>query len=148
VILPESCSLKDLHGIIQALFGWKAGYPFHFALEDRDRLELDLSLGELDLKGGNAFLYEYGSKWTVKILLLSRHENDDGLGARCVAGSGSAPPEYIDGPMRFRRYIVALESGAETERKLALRELGEDFNPQDFDLEACNHRLLLALKGE
>ncbi|MDR3122775.1 MAG: plasmid pRiA4b ORF-3 family protein [Treponema sp.] len=150
-VLPESCSLKKFHRIIQALFGWKAGYSFHFALEEqggRDRLELDLSLGELDLKGGNAFLYEYGSKWTVKILLLSRHENEDGLGARCVAGSGSAPPEYIDGPMRFRRYIIALESGADAERKLALRELGEDFNPQAFDLEACNHRLASALKGE
>jgi hypothetical protein len=65
-----------------------------------------------------------------------------------MAGSGSAPPEYIDGPMRFRRYIVALENGADTERKLALRELGENFDPQAFDLEACNRRLALALKGE
>jgi hypothetical protein len=151
VILPETCTLKDLHGIIQALFGWKSGYSFHFALDEqggRDRLELDLSLGELDLRGGNSFLYEYGSKWTVKLLLLSRHENEGALETRCVAGSGSAPPEYIDGPMRFRRYIVALESGADAERKLALRELGEDFNPQEFDLEACNRRLVAALKGE
>jgi hypothetical protein len=151
VVLPESCSLKELHRIIQALFGWKAGYSFHFALEEqggRDRLELDMSLGDLDLRGGNAFLYEYGSKWTVKILLLSRHENEKALGVRCVAGSGSAPPEYIDGPMRFRRYTIALESGADAERKLALRELGEDFDPQAFDLEACNRRLSSALKGE
>jgi hypothetical protein len=151
VVLPETCSLKELHRIIQALFGWKSGYSFHFALEEhegRDRLELDLSLGELDLRGGNSFLYEYGSKWTIKILLLSRHENEGAPGARCVAGSGSAPPEHIDGPMRFRRYILALDRGADEERKLALRELGEDFDPQAFDLEACNHRLLVALKGD
>jgi hypothetical protein len=151
VVLPESCSLKELHRTIQALFGWKAGYPFHFALEEqegRERLELDMSLGNLDLKGSNSLFYEYGSKWTVKILLLSRHGNEDTLGARCLAGSGSAPPEHIDGPMRFRRYILALESGADAERKLALRELGEDFNPQAFDLEACNRRLSSALKGE
>jgi hypothetical protein len=150
VVLPETCSLKELHRIIQALFGWKAGYSFHFALEEqggRERLELDLSLGGLDLGGGNSFLYEYGTKWTVKILLLSRHEDDGALGLRCVAGSGSAPPEHIDGPMRFRRYIVALESGADAERKLALRELGEGFDPQAFDLEACNRRLASALKG-
>jgi hypothetical protein len=150
VVLPETCSLRELHRIIQALFGWKAGYSFHFALEEqgaRDRLELDLSLGGLDLGGGNSFLYEYGTKWTVKILFLSRHEDDGALGLRCVAGSGSAPPEYIDGPMRFRRYVVALESGADAERKLALRELGENFDPQAFDLEACNRRLSSALKG-
>jgi hypothetical protein len=151
VVLPETCSLKELHRIIQALFGWKSGSSFHFALEEqggRDRLELDMSLGALDLRGGASFLYEYGSKWTVKILLLSRHENEGDGEARCVAGSGSAPPEYIDGPMRFRRYIVALENGADEERKLALRELGEDFDPQAFDLEACNRRLASALKGE
>jgi hypothetical protein len=50
--------------------------------------------------------------------------------------------------MRFRRYIVALENGADTERKLALRELGENFDPQAFDLEACNRHLALALQGE
>jgi hypothetical protein len=151
VILPESCSMKELHGIIQALFGWKAGYSFHFALEEqggRERLELDLSLGELELGGGNSLLYEYGSKWTVKILLLSRYENEDSQGVRCVAGFGAAPPEYVDGPMRLRRYIVALENGADAERKLALRELGEHFDPKAFDLEACNRRLALALKGE
>ncbi|MDR3122725.1 MAG: plasmid pRiA4b ORF-3 family protein, partial [Treponema sp.] len=151
VVLPERCSLKELHRIIQALFGWKSGYSFHFALEEpggRHRLDLDVSLGDLDLRGGNSFLYEYGSKWTVKILLLSRHEDEGAPGVRCVAGSGSAPPEYIDGPMRFRRYIVALESGADAERTLALRELGEDFDPQAFDLEACNRRLSSALKGE
>jgi hypothetical protein len=150
VVLPESCTLKDLHGVIQALFGWKGGYSFHFALDEqgrRDRLDLDLSLGELDLRGGSSFLYEYGSKWTVNILLLFRHENENAPGVRCVAGSGSAPPEHIDGPMRFRRYILALERGADTERKLALRELGEDFDPQAFDLEACNRRLLSILKG-
>ncbi|MDR0596933.1 MAG: plasmid pRiA4b ORF-3 family protein [Treponema sp.] len=151
VVLPESCSLKELHGIIQALFGWKAGYPYHFSPEEqgeRDRLELDLTLGELAIGGNAAFLYEYGSKWTVKILLLSRHENEGALEARCVAGSGSAPPEHIDGPMRFRRYILALENGAGAERKLALRELGENFDPQGFDVEACNRRLLSVLKGE
>jgi hypothetical protein len=143
--------MRDLHGIIQALFVWKAGYSFHFALEEqggRERLDLDLSLGELDLGGGNSLLYEYGSKWTVKILFLSRYASDGAQGVRCMAGSGSAPPEYVDGPMRFRRYIVALENGADTERKLALRELGEDFDPKAFDLEACNRRLDLALKGE
>jgi hypothetical protein len=151
VILPESCSLKELHRVIQALFGWKSGYPFHFALDEqgrRDRLELDLSLGELDLRGGSSFLYEYGSKWTVNILLLFRSESENATGVRCVAGSGSAPPEHIDGPMRLRRYVLALKGGADTERNLAIRELGEDFDPHAFDMEACNRRLLSALKGE
>jgi hypothetical protein len=50
--------------------------------------------------------------------------------------------------MRFRRYVLALENGAPEERRLALSELGEGFDPQAFDLEACNRDLALALKGE
>jgi hypothetical protein len=151
IILPESCRLRELHGIILALLGWKGEYPYHFALDEqgfasgRGRLDLDLALGEIDLKGGNALLYEYGSKWTVKILLLSRYESEGQPDIRCVAGAASAPPEYIDGPMRFRRYIVALEKGADAERKLALRELGQDFESEAFDLDACNRNLASAL---
>jgi hypothetical protein len=152
LVLPESCRLRSLHGIILAILGWKGDYPYHFALEEQDspnrgitgRLDLDLPLGELDLRGGNSLLYEYGSKWTVKVLFLSRYESEEQPSIRCVAGAGSAPPEHIDGPMRFRRYVVALEKGAETERKLALRELGQDFDPKAFDVEACNRSLAAA----
>jgi hypothetical protein len=142
IVLPDNCRLKELHGIIQALLGWKGEYPYRFALDEAaspDRLDLDLSLGDLLEQGGSALLYEYGSKWTVKVLFLSRHEGDPKV--RCVAGAASAPPEYVDGPMRFRRYIVALDQGAEAERKLALRELGQGFDPEAFDLDACNRRL-------
>ncbi|GHV73182.1 hypothetical protein AGMMS49940_04840 [Spirochaetia bacterium] len=153
IVLPDSCRLRVLHRIILALLGWKGEYPYHFALDEqgssgRGRLDLDLALGEIDLKGGNALLYEYGSKWTVKILLLSRYESEGQPEIRCVAGAASAPPEYIDGPMRFRRYIVALEKGADAERKLALRELGQDFESGAFDLDACNRTLAAALEGE
>jgi hypothetical protein len=84
----------------------------------------------------------------VKILILSRYEAEGQPGIRCVAGAASAPPEYIDGPMRFRRYIVALEKGAEAERKLAIRELGQGFESASFDLEACNRRLASLLERE
>ena len=100
-----------------------------------------MTLGDFDLREGNAFLYEYGSKWTVKILILSRHEPKEGECISCVAGEASAPPENVDGPMRFRRYIAALEKGAYSERELAVRDLGRDFDPQAFDLDACNRSL-------
>jgi hypothetical protein len=158
LVIPESCRLRELHGIIQALLGWKGEYGYHFALEEQGsrnlprgvsgRLEPDLVLGEIGLEGKNSLLYEYGSKWTVKILLLSRYENGEQPGIRCMAGAAAAPPEYIDGPMRFRRYVAALEKGADAERELALRELGRDFDSQAFDLDVCNRSLASVLIGE
>jgi hypothetical protein len=158
LVIPESCRLRELHEIIQALLGWKGEYGYHFALEEQGsrtlprsvsgRLEPDLTLEEIALGGGNSLLYEYGSKWTVKILVLSRYENGEHPGIRCVAGAAAAPPEYIDGPMRFRRYVAALEKGADAERELAFRELGRDFDSQAFDLDACNRSLASVLIGE
>ncbi|AEF86444.1 conserved hypothetical protein [Treponema primitia ZAS-2] len=166
--LPESCRLGELHALIQALFGWSSGSGYHYFLEEQDpppsveeptppygprrhvpakRLASELTLGELNLRGGNALIYEYGGKWTVKILLLSRHEPGPGEQIRCVAGAEAAPPEYIDGPMRFRRYLAALEQGAETERQMALRELGKDFDSEAFDINSCN-RSLAAVIGK
>jgi hypothetical protein len=158
IVLPETCRLRELHRIILALLGWKGEYPYHFALDEQGgsfssgrgqagRVDLDFPRGELDLRGGNSLLYDYGSKWTVKILFLSRYEAEEKPSIRCVAGAASAPPEYIDGPMRFRRYIVALEKGAEAERKLALRELGQNFDPNAFDMDACNRSLASILIG-
>jgi hypothetical protein len=158
LMIPESCLLRELHGIIQALLGWKGDYGYHFTLEEQGsrnlprnvsgRLEPDVTLGEINLGGGNSLLYEYGSKWTVKILLLSRYEDREPPGIRCVAGGAAAPPEYIDGPMRFRRYVAALEKGAGAEKELAFRELGRDFDSQAFDLDACNRGLESVLIGE
>jgi hypothetical protein len=86
-------------------------------------------------------LYEYGAKWTVKIMLLSLYEKPGEVRVRCVAGAGAAPPEYIGGPLRFRRAVSALEGGSDSERMDARLELGQDFDPGLFDLEVCNQKL-------
>jgi hypothetical protein len=139
VIVPESSKLEELHRIIQLIFGWKNSQIHQFSSEKV--LDTNPSIKELGDLGIMELLYEYGTKWTVRVMLLSRYETDEKKPVRCVAGAGAAPPEYVSGPLRFRRFISALEGGNDAARKGAAAELGQDFQPENFDLDACNQRL-------
>lgn len=147
VIVNENCRLEELHRIIQAVFGWNNSQFHQFRAEKV--LDPGLTVKELGEAGIMELLYEYGTKWTVKIMLLSRYETEEQKPARCVAGAGAAPPEFVGGPLRFRRFISALEGGTDAERQGAKEELGRDFDPRDFNLEACNKNLSsgLTIKG-
>jgi hypothetical protein len=145
VLVPSSWRLKDLHRIIQAVLGWKDSFGYRFSVENSGNISgisLDerLELGRLGGQGMTEIIYEYGSKWTVKILVLSR-DGEKGETAQCVAGEGAAPPESVEGPLRFRRILYSLENGGENEKNAALNELGKGFKPDLFDPEICNKRL-------
>ncbi|MDR2109690.1 MAG: plasmid pRiA4b ORF-3 family protein [Spirochaetaceae bacterium] len=147
IIVPESYCLEELHLVIQALFNWTGIYGYQFALDrsspdfaENRTLGPQVSLGELHERGCAEFLYEYGTKWTVKIMILSRHDLT-GKPVRCVAGTGAPPPECIDGPLRFRKFLSALEGGNDAERNAAKHELGQDFDAGAFDIETCNRTL-------
>jgi hypothetical protein len=150
IIVPEKASLEDLHRIIQTVFGWQDSWPHRFGTEKAQgpgagaldkKPERETLLRDLGAGGIVEMLYEYGSRWTAKIILLSRYEGEAAERVRCVTGAGAAPPEHIEGPLRFRKFLSALERGNETERRGALRELGPDFDPEAFDMEACNRLL-------
>ena len=139
IIIPEDTLLEEFHGIIQNVFGWKNSHIYQFS-SDRV-LDNHITIGELGNKGMIELLYEYGAKWTVKIMLLSKNAETEGKPVRCVAGAGAAPPETIGGPLRFRRIISALSGVNDTERRGADLELGYGFKPDAFDIESCNRNL-------
>jgi hypothetical protein len=149
LIVPESCTLLELHHIIQTVFCWRNSEPFHFTAEkepfEKRQFSKGLNLGcqirELEEDNIVELLYEYGTKWTVRIMILSRQETSGKKLVRCVTGSGAAPPEFIEGPVKFRRLLSALESSNEVERQSARQQLGPLFIPEKFDLEACNQSL-------
>lgn len=139
LIVPESCTLRELHHIIQAVFAWRDTQAFRFTAAET--LAPGTRLPELEDRNIAELLYEYGTKWTVKIIILSRQETLGDKPVRCVAGAGAAPPEFIEGPVKYRRLLSALNSGNEIERQGARQEVGPDFVPGEFDLEACNRTL-------
>jgi hypothetical protein len=146
VIVPGFCCLEELHHTIQTIFDWKGVYNYQFSLDrtfqDKENRELDLHvrIGDLHEQGFTELLYEYGTHWTVRVMILSRQEEDSGE-IRCVAGEGAAPPESIDGPLRYRKFLSALERGSD----IAVSTLGRNFDAEAFDMERCNRHLASGL---
>jgi len=132
LVLPDSYTFEELSRLIRAIFNWSSeGMIFNVEEE---------TIGDLSRKGLNEFLCEIGNKWTVKIIILSWYQAKPGERIRCVAGAGAPPPRFIDGPLRFRRFISALERG-DGERHLFQHELGRDYDPEGFDIDSCNRAI-------
>ncbi|MDR0554014.1 MAG: plasmid pRiA4b ORF-3 family protein [Treponema sp.] len=140
IILPENYSLTKLHGIIQILFEWNESFSYQFTGDD-EALDLKTDLETLNRRNFGEILYEYGAYWTVKIMFLARQEAGEEERIRCVSGAGAAPPIFIDGPLRFKKFISALERGDKKELHLVQEKMGAEFNPDEFDIERCNRRL-------
>ncbi|MDR0450206.1 MAG: plasmid pRiA4b ORF-3 family protein [Treponema sp.] len=148
VTAPEFFTFEDLHHVIQIVLNWNNSLPYRFSVEKSpDGItgigiqDEHTKLKELCASGISEFLYEYGLYWNVKVILMPRYEGGEEETVRCVAGERAAPPEEIEGPLRFRRLLTAFERGGEQEKGEALRELGHDFDPERFDLENCNRSL-------
>jgi hypothetical protein len=148
VTIPEDFHLADLHLIIQKVFNWTGRFNYRFDIDKPPEgingagvLEKTLMLGDLFSEGMGEIIYEYGSYWTIKTIILPRYDGGEGETLRCVAGEGAAPPEMVEGPLRFRKNISALEWGSDKERRNARQELGDDFKPNFFDIDCCNRAL-------
>ncbi|MDR2783577.1 MAG: plasmid pRiA4b ORF-3 family protein [Treponema sp.] len=147
VIVPETYTLEDIHRVIQKLFSWKDDLPHRFTCGNASEngepeaaaIESNVTIRELNAQRMLDVNYEYGELWNVRIIILSPEESEKP--ALCVAGENAAPPETINGPVRFRKDIFALESGTEEEKQAAGKKLGADFDPHFFDIEQCNSAL-------
>jgi hypothetical protein len=74
----------------------------------------------------------------VKIIFLSVSDSGPETQIRCVAGAGAPPPGFIDGPLRYKKFLSARERD---ELKRTASGPEGDFDPAAFDIDACNRRL-------
>jgi hypothetical protein len=142
-IISHEYTMEELHKLIQAGMNWKSTMRFRFYCEDQDQKEYlhdKIKLGDINFRGKKELIYEYGSKWNVKIIIMSSYQPAKNEVCRFIAGEGVAPPEEIDGPRHFRRLLENYETGGSGEKFSAQRELGADFFGS-FDLDKANRNL-------
>jgi hypothetical protein len=146
VLVPREWQLADLHKLIQITLDWNDSYRHRFFLEGSGKSGLEIlddkmKIMEICDQGINELQYEYGAKWSIKVIILSPYQPEKRETIRCVAGEGASPPENIGGPLRFRKILNAIEGGSEMEKQTALHELGQEFDPELFDIEKCNRKI-------
>jgi hypothetical protein len=111
VQVPGAMTLRELHGVFQVAMGWEGIHLYEFRLRathygspELGWRSPDITLGELQLRKGARFSYEYDLNipWDHEVRLEERLPSETGRSyPYCVDGSGSCPPEDCGGPAGF-----------------------------------------------
>lgn len=142
VRVPARFTLRQLHRLLQVVYGWSDSYLYKFRVGDAvygnqeildydwiddwiDDFQEDQGFRLRDLHPRRVrfrYHYDFGDGWVVELRVLARDEDGP---VECLAGKGPAPPEGCGGPHRYDR-LTSLPP---------------------FDLEAVNRRLARAFPG-
>ena len=108
VLVPESVSLRALHGVVQLAMGWEGIHLFEFAIRgvryvgpDLCGASTDVALSDLRFRRNARFRYVYDMfcEWEHELRVEERLPADAGKRyPRCIGGAGACPPEDCGGP--------------------------------------------------
>jgi hypothetical protein len=159
VDVPVAMSLKGLHDVIQAIFGWLDYHLHEFRIGDKlygvpapdgeddgrkvlhDKL---IKIEALIAKGCDRFeyVYDFGDAWTHVVEIKHVAEGDPKVKyPRYVAGARRGPPEDVGGFPGYYEFVKAIGNKRHREHKQMLEWHGGPYDPDDIDL--LNARLRL-----
>jgi hypothetical protein len=152
VELPVTSSLKAVHDVIQAAFGWEDYHLFEFEFEvggrrygvpapefDREREVLwarNVKLQALIAKGHTRFgyTYDFGDDWRHEIVIEAIEDGaPDTAYPRLVTGERRGPPEDVGGPYGYYDFLDAMADPAHENHADMLAWYGGPFDPEDMD---------------
>lgn len=156
--VPGGITLAALHDVIQIVMGWEDCHPHQFTDENESQYRSDF-LAEDDpevidgarvrlcdvVEGkGSQLLYEYdfGDDWEHKLEVLSIGPPKPGVKyPTCLASELACPPEDCGGPYRYYNLLEIIADPEHEEHEDRLDWLGDDFDPEAFDIEKVNRIL-------
>lgn len=157
ILVYEDTPLDALHEIIQDAMGWENYHMHHFIKDkvfygesDSDSWgdfedETEYAVGDLAPNTRSKFLYEYdfGDSWMHEIkrekLTLDVSELKHPI---CIEGKYACPPEDCGALPGFYYLLEVISNPKHPEYEERLEWLGEAFNPEFFDLDAVNKKLM------
>ena len=162
VLIPSDLPLADLHKVIQTVMGWENEHLHQFIKdrkfysvqmendfdwnekENSDYKKLKLKINKLIANPKDKIQYEYdfGDGWLHEIELEQILPVDPAIKYPvCIEGKNNCPPEDCGGPWGYMDLLEA----AKNKRSKAYKEykewLGEDFDPEEFDMNEINELL-------
>ena len=100
-----------------------------------------MTLNGLPRSGVARFTYTYdlGDNWEHQALIeRTQPALDAGRYPACVAGRRNCPPEDCGGPWGYAELLAAIADPAHPEHADQRAWLGEDFDPDEFDVDAAD----------
>ena len=161
--VPSDISLKRLHDVLQAGFGWEDRHLFVFetplgsyGIPDPDsdhRSAAHKKLSAVADWPGDKLRYEYdfGDGWEHEIVVEAVQPAEPGVAyPRCTAGRRAGPPEDCGGTWGYTELLGIMASPRHREYQARLDWLGlssaAEFDPGRFDLAEANTGLAKVAK--
>ncbi|UUU36734.1 plasmid pRiA4b ORF-3 family protein [Streptomyces sp. CA-210063] len=156
--VPSGITLRELHDVIQAVFGWEDYHMWAFesgrdryGVADRDlgiRNAASKRLGQVAPHVGDRlrYTYDFGDDWEHDILVEDVTAPEAGTAyPRCLTGRRACPPEDCGGIWGYDYLIEILADPRHEEHEDRLEWLGLDsadqFDPAAFDAAQVNSAL-------
>lgn len=152
-------TLERLHWVLQSAMGWTnshmhqfrvgkiyygATYPDDFDGMPETRDERKARLCDLVSRPKTKFVYEYdfGDGWEHEIMLEKILTPEPGIKYPvCTEGKRACPPEDCGGIWGYVELLDTIKDPNHPEHEEMLEWLGDDFDPEAFDVEAVNKNL-------
>ena len=89
-----------------------------------------------------SYTYDFGDNWEHSILVEKQLPAEAGVHyPRCLAGKRACPPEDCGGVWGYEELLEILRDPNNPEHAERLEWLGDNFDPEAFDIEATNQKL-------
>jgi hypothetical protein len=156
VQVPGKFSLYKLHQVIQVAMGWTDSHLHQFLIVGRvygipspedwepvmDERRHRLSTIFSGQKSRFVYEYDFGDSWEHGIVVEKILPPEIGFKyPRCIAGKRACPPEDVGGIWGYAEFLEAIRDPAHQEHVAYLEWVGEEFDPEAFNLEEINQEL-------
>jgi hypothetical protein len=151
LLMPGTMTLGQLHTAIQAAMGWHDSHLHVFDIGGEafgDRRSVDDVADEKrptlnDLLRSSAVLfrytYDFGDNWEHTIAFEKSELAVEGeTYPVCIAGKRNCPPEDCGGVWGYQQLLGILADPKHPEYADQVHWIGEEFDPNEFNLERAN----------
>ena len=158
LLVPSDISLRKFHDILQIAFGWtdshlhvfetgegSYGLPDPDGMSDWMKNDARVKLGRVLVKAKDSITYEYdfGDSWIHQVVVEKVILEPGSLKVpSCIDGARACPPEDCGGVWGYAELLKAIRNPRHSEHAEMLEWVGEEFDPEHFDLEAVNQELV------
>jgi hypothetical protein len=155
--VKSDITLGKLHLILQDALGWTNSHLHHFeivgesyGMKDADEFDEDL-LDEnrhklnkvVDEKQRFTYEYDFGDSWHHTIVIEKALPPSPTVRYPvCTAGARNCPPEDCGGTWGYAEFLDAISNKKHERHKELLEWIGGSFDPEHFDLDETNRRIL------
>lgn len=152
----RDCTLDRLHAVIQICFGWEDYHLHAFdiggeqygdpeQMQDPDAIperRMSLSQFAASRKRKFTYTYDFGDNWEHVVQIEKTLAAEPAVTyPRCVAGERAGPPEDCGGPWGYADFVEAVTNPSHPGHEERREWVGDEFNPETFDLEGINEQL-------